>query len=169
MVSRMVPTVSGCIRDGVPPPRKMLDTVRPGVRAAVEAISVSNARRKRGSSMAAWRTWLLKSQYGHFDRQNGQCTYTPKVASAFGKTRLRKLEEGAGAMRQAAAMRRQAVLFFGRHLAEGLGLSVREKQWIVTEAQGAARRPHHRAVDCCLELLDMAVGPRHALRRDEMS
>ena len=20
------------------------------------------------------RTWLLKSQYGHFDRQNGQCT-----------------------------------------------------------------------------------------------
>ena len=74
MVSRIVPTVSGCISDGVPPPRKMLDTVRPGTRAAVEAISVWNARRKRGSSIAAWRTWLLKSQYGHFDRQNGQCT-----------------------------------------------------------------------------------------------
>ena len=45
-----------------------------GTRAAVEAISVWNARRNRGSSIAAWRTWLLKSQYGHFDRQNGQCT-----------------------------------------------------------------------------------------------
>ena len=74
MVSRIAPTVSGCISDGVPPPRKMLDTVRPGTRAAVAAISVWKARRKRASSIAAWRTWLLKSQYGHFDRQNGQCT-----------------------------------------------------------------------------------------------
>jgi hypothetical protein len=52
----------------------MLDTARPGVRAAVDAISAWKARRKRGSSSAAWRTWLLKSQYGHFDRQNGQWT-----------------------------------------------------------------------------------------------
>ena len=74
MASRMAPTVAGCISDGVPPPRKMLDTVRPGARAAVLAISAVKARRKRGSSIAAWRTWLLKSQYGHFDRQNGQCT-----------------------------------------------------------------------------------------------
>src|SRR4051812_41460531 len=134
----------------------MLDTARPGVCAAVEAISVWNARRNRGSSIAAWRTWLLKSQYGHFARQNGQCTYTPNVASAFGKTRLRKLEEGAGAVRQAASVGRQAVLFLGRHLAEGLGLAVRQKQRIVAKAQGAARRPHHRAVDGRLEFLDMA-------------
>ena len=62
MASRMPPTVAGCISDGVPPPKKMLDTVRPGMRAAVAAISVANARRKRASSIAAWRTWLLKSQ-----------------------------------------------------------------------------------------------------------
>ena len=49
-------------------------TVRPGTRAAVLAISVWKALRNRGSSIAAWRTWLLKSQYGHFDRQNGQWT-----------------------------------------------------------------------------------------------
>jgi hypothetical protein len=45
---------------------------RPGTRAAVAAISPAKARAKRASSTAAWRTWLLKSQYGHFDRQNGQ-------------------------------------------------------------------------------------------------
>ena len=74
MASRIAPTVAGCISDGVPPPKKMLETVRPGARAAVAAISASNARAKRASSIAAWRTWLLKSQYGHFDRQNGQWT-----------------------------------------------------------------------------------------------
>src|SRR5260221_14654055 len=106
MVSKMVPTVSGCISDGVPPPRKMLDTVRPGVCAAVAAISAWNARRKRDSSMAAWRTWLFKAQYGHFDRQNRQGTNTPKVASTFGKTCLPKLEEGGGAVPQAATIGR---------------------------------------------------------------
>ena len=64
--------VAGCISEGVPPPKKIDDTVRPGARAAVAAISAAKARANRGSSMAACRTWLLKSQYGHFDRQNGQ-------------------------------------------------------------------------------------------------
>ncbi|MEY9462002.1 hypothetical protein ABH973_002415 [Bradyrhizobium ottawaense] len=49
-------------------------TSRPGERSAVAAISRAKAEAKRASSIAAWRTWLLKSQYGHFDRQNGQCT-----------------------------------------------------------------------------------------------
>jgi hypothetical protein len=49
-------------KDGVPPPKKMLDTVRPPMRAAVDATSVSKARTKRASSMPPWRTWLLKSQ-----------------------------------------------------------------------------------------------------------
>ena len=40
----------------------MVETVRGPVRAAVVAISVANARRKRASSTAACRTWLLKSQ-----------------------------------------------------------------------------------------------------------
>ena len=44
------------------------------VRAAVVSISRAKACRKRSSSIGACRTWLLKSQYGHFDRQNGQCT-----------------------------------------------------------------------------------------------
>jgi hypothetical protein len=69
-----VPTVCGCISDGVPPPRKIEVTSRPGTRAAVVSISRAKARTKRASSTGACRTWLLKSQYGHFDRQNGQCT-----------------------------------------------------------------------------------------------
>jgi hypothetical protein len=44
MVSRSAPTVAGCISDGVPPPKKMLVTVRCGTRAAVAAISAANAR-----------------------------------------------------------------------------------------------------------------------------
>ena len=39
MASRIAPTVAGCISDGVPPPKKMVETVRPGTRAAVAAIS----------------------------------------------------------------------------------------------------------------------------------
>ena len=49
-------TVAGCISDGVPPPMKIVETVRPGTRAAVAAISAVNARTKRASSMPAWRT-----------------------------------------------------------------------------------------------------------------
>jgi hypothetical protein len=48
--------------------------MRPGVSAATWAISRSNAATKRGSSIPVMRTWLLKSQYGHLDRQNGQWT-----------------------------------------------------------------------------------------------
>jgi hypothetical protein len=58
----MAATVAGCMSEGVPPPRKMLDTVRAEIRAAVLAISRLNARAKRASSIAPWRTWLLKSQ-----------------------------------------------------------------------------------------------------------
>src|SRR5688572_10669289 len=88
--------------------------------------------------------------------------------SALAKARLRELEEGAGAMRQAAAVRRQAVLLLARHLAEGAGLAVRQEQWIVAEAEQAARRPDHGAVDGRLELLDVAVGPGDAQCRHEM-
>jgi hypothetical protein len=52
----MACTDAGCISDGVPPPKKIVDTVRPGTRAAVAAISASNARTKRASSTAPWRT-----------------------------------------------------------------------------------------------------------------
>jgi hypothetical protein len=55
-------TVAGCISDGVPPPKKIVETVRSGTRAAVAAISAVNARTKRGSSIGSRRTWLLKSQ-----------------------------------------------------------------------------------------------------------
>ena len=58
----MVPTVAGCISEGVPPPKKMVETMRPGARAAVAAISAAKARTKRASSIPPWRTWLLKSQ-----------------------------------------------------------------------------------------------------------
>ena len=38
--------MAGCISEGVPPPRKTLDTVRPGVRAATCAISRPEGREK---------------------------------------------------------------------------------------------------------------------------
>jgi len=37
-------TVAGCISEGVPPPKKMVETTRPGTRAAVAASSAANAR-----------------------------------------------------------------------------------------------------------------------------
>ena len=48
--------------EGVPPPKKMLVTVRPGVRAAIWAISRRKAATNRSWSTGWWRTWLLKSQ-----------------------------------------------------------------------------------------------------------
>ena len=47
----IAPTVLGCINDGVPPPRKIEVTSRPGTRAAVVAISCVNALTKRSSSI----------------------------------------------------------------------------------------------------------------------
>ena len=43
-------------------------------RAFAREIETTAARApgREVSSILAWRTWLLKSQYGHFDRQNGQ-------------------------------------------------------------------------------------------------
>src|SRR5262245_24041277 len=100
MASRIAPTVSGRISDGVPPPRKIDETSRPGTRAAVAAISRAKPFANRSSSIAACRTWLLKSQYGHFDRQKGQCTYTPKAGrSAMVKAELRQFHESTGAVR----------------------------------------------------------------------
>ena len=62
-----------------------------------------------------------------------------------------------------------ALTALGRHLAEGAGLAVRQKQRIVAEALRAARRPDHDAIHGGLELLDVAVGPGDAQRRDEMA
>jgi len=64
-------TVSGCIRLGVPPPKKMEPSRRRPRRAASQASSRRNAARKRACGMRS-RTCELKSQYGHLARQNGQ-------------------------------------------------------------------------------------------------
>ena len=74
IASRMPATVPGFISEGVPPPKKIEATVRPLVSLARCDSSVRKAWTKRSSSIACARTWLLKSQYGHFDWQNGQCT-----------------------------------------------------------------------------------------------
>src|SRR5712691_8890389 len=64
-------TVSGGIKDGVPPPKKIEATSRSGASAAWRSRSAISAWVHRAASIFS-RTWLLKSQYGHFDRQNGQ-------------------------------------------------------------------------------------------------
>ena len=62
MASRMPATVPGFISDGVPPPKKIDETVRPLVSFARCDSSERNAWTKRSSSTAWARTWLLKSQ-----------------------------------------------------------------------------------------------------------
>ncbi len=64
-------TVCGAIRLGVPPPKKIDASGRRPSRAASHASSARNAAAKRTCGIAS-RTWLLKSQYGHLARQNGQ-------------------------------------------------------------------------------------------------
>ena len=66
-------TVSGAISDGVPPPKKIERDVRAPSSSAWRSISPTSARAQRAWSTSPL-TWLLKSQYGHFARQNGQCT-----------------------------------------------------------------------------------------------
>jgi hypothetical protein len=56
IASSKAATVFGCISDGVPPPKKIVETVRPGARSAVAAISAAKARTKRGSSIGVRRT-----------------------------------------------------------------------------------------------------------------
>ncbi len=66
-------TVSGRIRLGVPPPKKI--ELEP---APAEPRRFPGQLRAQGGGEArlgmSSRTWLLKSQYGHFARQNGQWT-----------------------------------------------------------------------------------------------
>ena len=71
-------------------------------------------------------------------------------------------------MRQAQAQRRQAVLLDAGHLAEGARVPVGQERRIVTEAGGAARRPHQRAVGARLDLFEMIVRPGDAQRGNEM-
>ena len=65
-------TVSGSIRLGVPPPKKIDANGRRPTRAPSSASSARRAAAKRAWSTPASRTWELKSQYGHFEAQNGQ-------------------------------------------------------------------------------------------------
>ncbi|MNW20185.1 hypothetical protein D3C71_2204710 [compost metagenome] len=62
MPERIASTVAGSISDGVPPPIKMLVTVRGPESSRASAISLRKAATKRGWSIGWWRTWLLKSQ-----------------------------------------------------------------------------------------------------------
>src|SRR5580700_9743775 len=71
-------------------------------------------------------------------------------------------------MRQALAARRQAVFLVARHFAKCARVAVGQEYRIVAETFVAARRPDQGAVDLGLEILDTAVGPGDAERRDEM-
>ena len=66
-------TVAGSISEGVPPPKKIEVSVRPGRSRASCFRSASKASRHASWSIDE-RTWLLKSQYGHLLTQNGQWT-----------------------------------------------------------------------------------------------
>ena len=72
-VARTAATVSGLMRDGVPPPKNTLVSGPVPDSAAAPSTEATRAARQRPSSIES-RTWLLKSQYGHFEAQNGQCT-----------------------------------------------------------------------------------------------
>jgi len=67
------PTVAGCIREGVPPPKKMVETVR-----SERAPASPRSRRERAHEPRLVDRGMadvaVEVAYGHFDRQNGQCT-----------------------------------------------------------------------------------------------
>ena len=63
-------TVAGGISDGVPPPKKT--TSRSPRRQRRLPVQLGEQRVAPAASSMPSRTWLLKSQYGHFGRQNGQ-------------------------------------------------------------------------------------------------
>src|SRR5262245_11711394 len=84
------------------------------------------------------------------------------------KACLREHQKCARAVREAKPARWQAVLLLRGHLAEGAVVAVGQEHRVVAEAGGSPRRPDERAVDAGLELLDVAVRPGDAERRDEM-
>src|ERR1700730_12386127 len=83
------------------------------------------------------------------------------------KAALREFQKRARAMRQALSARRQAVLLFRAHFAEGAVESIGEKDRVVAETLIAARRPHDSAIDAAFERRGLPVGPGEAQGGDE--
>ena len=112
--------VAGCISDGVPPPKKIVETVRPGTRAAVAAISAAKARAKRASSMRLAPDMAVEVAIGTFRQAErpvdvdaeGLFTDRSRHASA-------SLRKARARCDRPFAARRQAVFFVARHFAEG--------------------------------------------------
>ena len=107
----MAPTVCGCISDGVPPPRKIEVTVaarrarRRGFDLARKGAGKAFLVDRRVADMAveiAIRAFRQAERPVHVDAEGFW-------RSALAKTDLRQFDEGAGAVRQAEAERRQAV------------------------------------------------------------
>src|SRR5262245_54719896 len=71
-------------------------------------------------------------------------------------------------MGEAEPQRGQAVLLDAGHLAEGTRVAIGKEGRIVAETCGAARRPDQCSVSAGLDLLEVAVRPGYAQRRDEM-
>src|SRR5260370_40135053 len=88
--------------------------------------------------------------------------------SALAKTGLRELQKRPRPMRQAESPGWQAVFLHTCHLAERDIIAIRKKKRIVTKSLVAARRPNQRAVDSAFKLLDVAVRPGDAQRRDKV-
>ena len=72
------------------------------------------------------------------------------------QTGLREFQKRAGAVGEAKAARRQAVLFLGAHFAEGALKAVRQEDRVVTEAGAPARRPDDGAGDLSREANELA-------------
>src|ERR1051326_3372896 len=83
------------------------------------------------------------------------------------KAALREFQKRARTMRQALPARRQPVLLFGAHLAEGTVEAIGKKNRIVAESLVSARRPYDRSIDAAFERRGLAVGPRQAQNGDE--
>src|SRR5216684_2633066 len=83
------------------------------------------------------------------------------------KAALREFQKRARTMRQALPARRQPVLFFRTHLAEGAAEAVGKKDRIVAESLVSARRPYDRSVDAAFERCGLPVGPSQAQNGDE--
>ena len=154
----MAPTVAGRISDGVPPPKKMLPTLRPGASSAQcaqlaqvggeEARLVDAARAHMAVEVAVGALGGAERPM-HVDAEAG-VHVSPRRAA----------EAGCGEQAEGAGAVGDRMLGIGLHLAEGQAVAVGDEHRIIAETSASARRPDQMAVNLALERLR----PRHRAR-----
>src|SRR5437868_777264 len=148
---------SGENRLGVPPPIKTEITLRPQIDGSANSRSARSASTYAPSGMSSRASCELKSQYGHFFRHHGMCTYSDSGGSAlnFGRVSVEaenattvaglsvfmftKLIQSRDQRSQRLAAMRHGILQFQRHLRAAHPALRVAKMRVVAKAASATR------------------------------